>query len=424
MILIILGFVAKPESALALPKESAPPNILLIMADDLGAEALTSYGGTGIETPNIDKLAETGIRFRYCFSTPICTPSRVQILTGRYPFRTGWDDMLKYKGADRYLDPTKEISIATQLKKAGYETAIAGKWQLAQLDKHPTHLADSGFDRSLCWTWCIDETVPTRRYHGPSLYENGKPKITDMTDYGPDHCLAFLTNFIKTKRSAPFFAYYPMILPHSPFHEPPGSIKTKTPGKSGHYEAMVIYLDRSIGRLLKTLEEEKLDKNTLVIFCADNGCPTEIETKFQDKEIPGGKGLMSTTGAWVPLIANWPGVIKEKQVTSTLVDLSDMFPTLVEIGGAPLPEGVKIDGMSFASVLRGEKKPGRSYVYVQMLEDYYVRDQDWQFTKDGNLFDLREDPFSTKPVRWGQKIKGAARARKMLRAATQECRER
>ena len=208
------------------------PNIVVILADDLGIECLSSYGGTSHQTPNIDKLASQGMKFTNCYSNPYCSPSRASLLTGRYPFRNGLKEVIydRKKHANTYLD-TDQPSFARQLKKAGYATAIAGKWQLSFLHQRNT-INDFGFDEYQCWQLFNDGKSKTRRFHNPHYNRNGKIIAEQIKDrYGPDVNVEFLVDFIKTNaaKKQPFMAYYTCLLPHFPWVPTPDSQDQKDP---------------------------------------------------------------------------------------------------------------------------------------------------------------------------------------------------
>ncbi len=207
---------ARPESR---------PNIVLILADDLGIECLSSYGGNH-KTPNIDKLATQGMLFTHCFSNPYCSPSRANLLTGRYPFKNGLREVIwnERTHANTYLH-TDQLSFARQLKQAGYTTAIAGKWQLSFLHRRNT-IEDFGFDQYQCWQIFRTDKSKTRRFHTPYFNRNGTVIADEIKDrFGPDVNVEFLIDFIKANaaKERPFLAYYTSLLPHFPWVPTPDS---------------------------------------------------------------------------------------------------------------------------------------------------------------------------------------------------------
>ncbi|MHC4659582.1 MAG: sulfatase-like hydrolase/transferase [Planctomycetota bacterium] len=182
-------------------------NIVFIMADDVGQPVLGCYGGTSYKTPNLDRLAKTGMRFNHCYSSPVCAPSRVKIMTGRYGFRN-------YKKWGHI--PPDEITFGHVLKDAGYATALAGKWQMVLQKKDPDHVTKMGFEQNRVFGW---HEGP--RYHGPLIYENGKLRQEPQDKYGPDIFCQFIIDFIKREQNGPFFAYYSTALAHAISNQQP-----------------------------------------------------------------------------------------------------------------------------------------------------------------------------------------------------------
>jgi arylsulfatase A len=381
------------------------PNILFIVADDLGPECLGSYGGTSYETPHLDELARGGIRFTNCFSTPKCSPSRATLLTGRYTFRTTaeWGRL-----------PPSEKTFGNLLEESGYATAMAGKWQMALLRDDPHHLHNTGFTESCAWAW---HEGP--RYWKPWIYVNGVLRKDFDEQYGPDIYCDSLIRFIQEHSREPFLAYYPMALPHFPeAGEPVGPN-----GRRETYAEMVSILDARVGRLLSEIERLGLRRKTLILFTGDNGSPQRVRSKLGTVSIKGGKGDLTDAGTRVPLIANWPGTIPAGVVSPDLVDFSDFLPTLVELAGASLPPGVDIDGKSFAARLRGQESAPREWVYTEFgppgsPQDWHgwVRDSRWKLYDDGELFDMDRDPSETTPLAAEEDDEAAATARARLRA--------
>ncbi len=413
------------------------PNILLIMADDVGREVLGACGGTSYETPNLDRLAAGGTRFTYAFSCPVCAPTRVKILTGRYGFRTTqrWGHI-----------PADERTFGHVLAEAGYATAIAGKWQMALLKKNPDHCREMGFQQSCVFGW---HEGP--RYYGPYLYENGKPKRYADDVYGPDVYVDFLVDFMKAHRDPskgsgqgrPFLAYYSMALCHAvsdDFWPPP----PKPPGRDRYraYAECVAEMDKNVGRLVRALEDLGLRENTLVLYTTDNGTPSAfivdakkvdgkrrypkepVFSRWHGEKVRGGKGKMTDLGTRVPLIANWPGRTPAGAVCDDLIDFSDVLPTLADLAGARLPSGRPIDGVSFAPQLVGNKGEPRQWAYNQHGKKAWVRTHRWKLYRDGRLFDVDADPEETHPVKPGQGGDEAAAARRRLQAVLDDLREK
>jgi arylsulfatase A len=374
------------------------PNIVFIMADDVGCEVLGCYGGTSYKTPNLDRLAQTGVRFTHCYSSPVCAPSRVKIMTGRYGFRN-------YKKWGHI--PPEEITFGYVLKDAGYATALAGKWQMVLQKKDPDHVTKMGFDKNCVFGW---HEGP--RYHGPLIYQNGKLRQEAEDKYGPDIFCQFLIDFIKREQNRPFFAYYSTTLAH----EISNDLKTPPPtgplGRYQTYKELVEYMDVLIGRIVSTLDELNLRENTLILYTTDNGAPPKfitrvvdgkykkepIVSKVGDKIFVGGKGKLTDAGTRVPLIANWPGTAPAGKVCDDLIDFSDFMPTFAELAGAELPAGVTIDGRSFGPQLRGKKGNPRKWAYCQWQGKAWARTKEWKLYRDGRLYDMQKDPLEKSPI--------------------------
>jgi len=376
--------------SIAAPK----PNVLLILADDLGVECLSAYGGTSHKTPNIDRLAEEGMRFSRCFSHPYCSPSRGSLLTGRYPFQNGLKVVLHSKNQENiYLKPSQP-SFPRQLKQHGYSTQIVGKWHVSLEHRHNT-IREFGFDHYQ--TWCIfdQKGEKTTRFWQPYLMRDDRIIADEIRDrYGPDVDLEVYLDFIKTnaKQQQPFFAYYSTYLPHFPWEPTPDS-KEKTyrapsvshKGDPKYFPEMLAYLDKQIGIMLQTLDDLGIAENTIVIFLADNGTDTGLVHAWGDgKSIAGGKGTMTDRGTHVPLLVRWPGTIKAGSVCGDLVDLTDLFPTICELTGAELPPQ-SIHGRSFAPQLTGKPGQPREWIHIQHENHRQVRNNDFMLDDKNQL---------------------------------------
>jgi len=393
------------------------PNIVLVLADDLGYECLTCNGGQSYRTPHLDVLATGGTLFDRCYSTPLCTPSRVQLMSGQYPFRNGWPVGIWTKGdpAQRVVSPALP-SVARVLKSAGYATAVAGKWQLCDFARHPRHPAQLGFDRHCLWTWQY-QGAKKGRYRDPAVWQDGKLRGDTKGQYGPDVYNQFLLDFISANRKRPFFAYYPMALVHSPFSPTPDS---RRPGGRGNvqdnFADMVAYMDKLVGRLVAHLKSLGLAKNTLVLFTGDNGTPRGIRGKWNGRTIPGGKGRMTEAGTHVPLLAWGPGRVPAGKVRDDLVDFADFMPTLADVAGATLPDGVTFDGRSFGPQLAGRAGKPREWAYVQLGDRRFVRGKGWTLHGGGKLVRHGGGHYTARPVPDDNRDAQAIVARKQLSA--------
>ena len=383
-----LAVILAVGQPLGFAAEAAPrPNIIFILADDLGIGGVGCYGAA-YSTPNLDKLAQTGIRFENCFAAPLCAPSRAMFMTGRYGFRTGVID--NNTGANAH--PDKELSIAWLLKQAGYATAVAGKWRQLAHFKTKEDAQRWGFDESVVWG--LESGMPNR-YWDPVFYRDGQAMEGLSGRYGPDVLHDFVVDFIGRCRDKPFFIYYPMVLIHSPILPTPDT--PKPPGnKRDLLSDNIAYMDKLVGKLVDELERLKLREKTLLVLTGDNG--NVGGGVINGRAIDGGKGSMKEGGSRVPLIVNWPGTVPAGRVLKDLVDLTDFYPTFAELAGVELPHGVTIDGRSFAPQLRGQAGNPRQWVYVQLGQKCYVRDQRLKLTDDGLLLDMSDAPFGEKPA--------------------------
>lgn len=360
------------------------PNILLILADDFGPEGLSCYGGTSYKTPHIDALAASGTRFERCYATPLCSPSRVQLLTGRYGIHTGWKVNIDEDDPSQRLDLEGLKTIGQVLRDAGYATAWAGKWQLAQFDHYPDHLTSAGFSDYRAWMW-LHKGQRTSRYWNPMLFEDGRARVAEGR-YGDDLFSDFVLDFAKRHRERRFFVVYSTGLTHEPWGPTPDSRSsaTRQDRVSKTFGDNVAYLDKLVGKLVAGLEAAELRSNTLVLFAADNGTDARIISMVGDKKVKGGKAKVSETGARVPLIASWPGRVPAGRVTAALVDFSDFLPTLAELAGATSPSG--LDGRSFVPLLLGQSTAARPWVFVELGKEFFVRETEYRLNSRGQLF--------------------------------------
>ena len=348
------------------------PNIVLIMADDMGYEALSVNGSESYKSPSLDKLAAHGIRFTNCFANPICTPSRVKILSGLYNVR----NYVEFGHLDR-----GQTTFAHQLKAAGYKTCIAGKWQLGKQTDSPQHF---GFEQSCLWQHTRSGRSTEngknidRRFVNPLLEVNGKEKDYVNGAYGPQVCTDFICDFIDENREKPFLVYYPMILTHCPFDPTPDSTdwdpkrlgsttyKGDRNNPQRHFRDMVAYADKVVGQIVAQLEKSGIRDNTLLIFTGDNGTDKPIVTSWNGTKVAGDKGNMTDAGTRVPLIASWPAGIKQPgRVDDNLVEFCDVMPTLCEVTGAKLPSNYPGDGSSIVPVLQNNTSVRKKdWIYI------------------------------------------------------------
>jgi arylsulfatase A-like enzyme len=340
------------------------PNILFILADDLGKEWISCYGAEDISTPNIDALAVGGMKFHNAYSMPQCTPSRATLLTGTYPWRNGWVNHWDVpRWGVGYFDwkQKRNTTVAQLMKIAGYATTAAGKWQLNDFRVDPQAMKDHGFDDWLMWTGYETGNKPSaNRYADPYI---NTPKGSEAYDgkFGPDLYADHLISFMKQHRDQPMFLYHAMALPHTPFVTTPDEPKAESP--LDKHKAMVRYMDKEVGRLVAALDELGLREKTIIVFTTDNGSTNGITGTLKGHKVNGAKARKSEAGVNNPFIVNAPGMVTAGIETDALTDFSDLLPTFVDLGGGKLPDDLKIDGVSFAPVILDKAKDsGREWI--------------------------------------------------------------
>ncbi|MFC4993229.1 sulfatase-like hydrolase/transferase [Rubritalea tangerina] len=338
------------------------PNIILIMADDMGYETVGANGGQSYKTPHLDRMASEGMRFTNCFANPLCTPSRVKIMTGQYNTR----NYVQFRVLDR-----GQRTFAHYLRDAGYRTVIAGKWQLGKEEDSAQHF---GFEESLLWQHVRgarrEGTKIDSRHVNPRLERNGKAVDYDNGEFSSDVFVEFLGEFMTQHKDEPIFAYYPMVLPHCPFVPTPGtadfdaqSMGSKTyKGKVQYFGAMVGHIDKMVARLEAKLEELGIADNTMIVFTGDNGTDIPVKSQWSGRQIAAGKGKMTDEGMRVPLIIKFPGKVEAGKVSDALVDLADFLPTFTELAG--VEHEAEIDGVSLLPELYGKGGRVKPYAYI------------------------------------------------------------
>jgi arylsulfatase A len=334
-------------------------NVILIMADDSAADNYGCYGNKFFSTPRLDSLARTGAKFNHCYSEPVCTSSRVKIMTGRDGIR----NYVQFGTLDQ-----DEVTFGNMMKGANYKTAIAGKWQLHG-GSRGTLAPACGFDNYCLWNY---PGTSRSRFWNPSLMRDGKLMETTEKDYGPDILTDYLIEFIGKNRSKPFFAYYPMLLVHSPFLETPDSKlnANRLISKSlTNFRDMTAYADKCVGRIVDALEKYGLRDRTVIIYTTDNGTSRSLTYPYGEEKRKGEKAYATDGGTHAPLIVNCPGTVPAGTVSDDLVDFSDVLPTIADITGAKLPE-VKLDGRSFWPQCLGTKGNPRDFIFQYYYPKY------------------------------------------------------
>tara|TARA_Y100001934_G_C12270095_1_gene734446 strand:- start:104 stop:1381 length:1278 start_codon:yes stop_codon:yes gene_type:complete len=376
-------------------------NVILIMADDIGYECYGAYGGTSYKTPVLDRLAKQGMRFDHAYSNPVCTPTRIKIMTGLRNVRNYASFSVLKRG---------ERTFGHMMQEAGYRTAVAGKWQLlgAEHYKPPIRGAgttpkDAGFDRHCLWQ--IDKLG--ERFWGPKVTIDGEIKQFPKDIYGPDVYCQFLLDRMEEYRDEPFFLYYPMVLVHSPFVPTPDSADRKSKNRQENFADMVAYMDKLIGRIVKKSEELGIAERTLILVTGDNGTHKSLKSNMGDVVIKGGKSMPTDAGTHVALFGYQPGTIPAGKVSRSLIEFSDFVPTIAEATGAkPLSP---TDGVSFLPQLHGKKGNPRDLIYVYYFPRpekgaplRFVRDKTWKLYADGRLYNVPKDVLEKNPLPAGK----------------------
>ena len=398
-LLACVGSAAAP----AAPSDRRP-NLLFILADDYGTGEVGCYGADHYHTPHLDQLARSGLRFTRVFTPSLCGPSRAQILTGQYPFRSGATNQ---DATGRYT-PAQWTMLPRVLKSAGYATAAIGKWGQLPLDP-----AAFGFDTYLTFTG--SGIYWNTQAKGRTYTVDGKKLDLRDREYMPDLMHRHAVEFLERNRDRPFYLYYSLSHVHNEILRTPDS----APNSKDYYTDNIVYMDKLVGQLLAELDRLHLRENTLIVFVGDNGTATARADRatIGGRRLSGAKGSMLEGGALVPLIVNGPGVTSAGRVVDDLVDTSDFFPTFVELARAQVPAGLRLDGRSLAARFRGEAGQPREWAFNQLGNRWYVRSAGWKLNEKGELFDMSDAPFAERLVPADSADPAARAARAHLQAA-------
>ncbi|MBD2752552.1 sulfatase [Spirosoma validum] len=387
------------------------PNIIIILADDLGWSELGCYGNRNgrpsfNETPNLDRLAAGGMRFTQAYATaPVCTPTRIALMTGQHPARVGITDYLDAKD-EKFLSPDY-VTLNEQLKKAGYHSGLIGKWHLTgDYTKKKGEPAKHGWDEVIC-----SETgyIANGDYVHPYFF---MPDVQARTEgeYLTDRLNQEAVDYIKRNHQKPFFLYLSHYAVHTKLAGKPDDVakykqKTGAGTKQNNPElaAMLERIDDGVGQIVATLKELGLSENTLILFTSDNGGESNVTS---NAPLRGGKSELYEGGIREPFLACWPGVIKPGSVTNQVVNTLDIYPTLLELASVKPDAGQVLDGISIASVLKGKLKliPRTLYWHYPLPKPHFlggrsaaaIRSGDYKlieyFDKDQvQLFNLADD---------------------------------
>lgn len=358
--------------------QSRRPNVVFILIDDYGWTDTSYNGSTFYETPNIDGLARSGMTFTDGYSaSPVCSPTRAAIMTGKYPARLHVTAHLQ-GASNRYhftkvLQPNarlrlplEEVTIAELLRARGYRTAAIGKWHLGATGFQPT---DQGFDVSFAG----DEAGSPNSFFFPQWKKKIPLEAADG-EYLTDRLTTLAVNFIRESKDRPFFLYLPHFAVHVPIEGKPEKVRKynakarpDNPQHFGEYAAMIESVDESVGRVLGALRENGVDDNTIVIFTGDNGGVTSREWRdtviTSNLPLRRGKGCLYEGGIRVPTIVRWPGVTNAGSKCGVPILSVDYAPFLAEAAGVPASALPRMDGRSFTPLLRGKPSLGRAEVF-------------------------------------------------------------
>jgi arylsulfatase A-like enzyme len=397
-------------SLVALQAKAADrPNIVLILADDLGYADVSFTGGTNIPTPNIDRLAARGVRFTQGYvSHPFCSPTRAGLLTGRYQQRFGHEYNPRYDPKDdRSGLPTTERTLADVLAQAGYVTGAVGKWHLGATARfHPNARGFAEYFGFIGGSHNYFSGLPGTGQYTIPLLRNREP--VDEREYLTEAFAREAVAFIRRHRSEPFFLYLPFNAPHGPFQAPPRKYLDRFAEAAGEqrrtYDAMVSALDDAVGRVLDALREARLDTRTLVFFLSDNGGRREAVVS-SNGVLRGYKEELFEGGIRVPFVAAWPDTLAAGAYEQPVISL-DVWATAVSAAAARSPSDRKVDGVDLLPYLLGRKTgPPHERLFWRTGGGlaYAVRQGDYKAVKEKGsekpaLFDLARDPAETRDL--------------------------
>jgi len=457
-LIALLAFIILAPASRAAQR---PPNVVLIVADDLGYRELGSFGQKLIRTPNLEGLAKQGMRLTQHYSgNAVCAPSRCVLMTGKHPGHAFVRNNRELKPEGQHPIPDSEITLAELLHKRGYATGAFGKWGLGGPGSEGDPIKQ-GFDRFFgyncqrhahsyypSYLWSNDRRIdlkndPPVPGHAslPKGADPADPRSYDRfkgQDYAPDRINEQVLQFIRASKDKPFFVYYPTIIPHVALHVPDEELKPylklgwKDPpftrgagyGYTPHftpraaYAAMITRMDRYVGNVLALVEELGLMDNTIVVFSSDNGTThlkLEVDYDFFNSvgELRGLKGSLYEGGIRVPTIVRWPGRVAAGSVSDRVSGFEDWMPTLLELTGAADGVPENIDGISLAPTLLGKEQPPREFLYREFSGyggQQSVRMGDWKGVRQNmlrknnktplaiELYNLKEDVGETTDV--------------------------
>ena len=399
--------VSAPASSAA--TLSTKPNIIIFIGDDVGFEIPAYNGGQTYSTPNLDFMANNGVQFQEFYTHPDGSPTRQAFLTGKYNFRNylGWG----------YLPPG-EKTVANLLKRGGYATCYTGKWQLSGGDKR---IRQAGFDKYRVF-------LPTghgqrvNRYKDPKLFESNAylPDSVTKGRFSEDMFYDYVSNFIDSNKTKPFFTIFSHNLPAQPWVPTPDDPDFATWSAANdnklsnkkYFPGMIAYMDKTIGKVIKKVQDAGIANNTIIMFIEDNATDTRITSLWRGQVVTGTKTTTAKKGTNSPFVAYWPGVVPH-QVTTTIVDVTDFMPTLAALAGITVPATYgTMDGVSFYDNLMGTTGKDRSWTFCQwdndpttsdVLPERYVNDQNYKLYDtvgigNGKFYRIGIDPYELNAI--------------------------
>ena len=383
----VLGCGQDPAGEPVGGNEQRPPNVVFILADDLGYGDLGLYGSDIIETPHIDALGAAGVRFEAGYVTAaVCSPSRAGLMTGRYPQRHGYE--FNPSGQDYGLS-LDETTLAEVMRTAGYATGAVGKWQLGWgAGKHPL---DRGFDEFFgmqSGSIYIEPSAPGVESWNPQPIPEVRRRpiyrgreVVEETEYLTEVLTREALDFIDRHHEEPFFLYLAHYTPHVPLQATAKYLdryRHIEDQKTRIFAAMVSSLDDSVGEVTARLREHGLEEDTLIVFLSDNGCALYVDGACTNGPLRGGKRWFFEGGIRVPFLLSWPAGVEPGQVFEPAVSSLDLLPTLASVAGAPLPEK-PLDGVDFLPYVRGERTgPPHEALFWRAGPNRAVRRGDWK----------------------------------------------
>lgn len=430
VILMVLGNAARPPALEMAPEKARKPNVIFVLADDLGYKDLGCYGNTFIQTPNLDQLAKSGIRFTQAYAaSPVCSPTRASLMTGKYPARLGITDWIPGRQASgnrpeellrapefQLFLPAAETTLGELFRSSGYVTGYIGKWHLGKDKVHFPGV--QGFDQ-------VTGTSPygsPYNYHFPYQNSGGRQDDLALTgregEYLTDRLSAEAVKFVETQAGKPFFLFLAHYAPHTPIQprsdllEKYERLKAKRqpelPVENPHYAAMVESLDEGIGRIIETLRRKNLLENTLIVFTSDNGGLTVPEGRFTPSTTVApyrdGKGYLYEGGIRVPFLLYYPALAKAGAVSDAVTFSADFFPSFSHLLKGKAMPGNRTDGISWLPVLNGGMAAERTlYWHYPHYSNQggrpgsAIRQGKWKLIEHFEdrrleLFDLESDP--------------------------------